>query len=71
MNKKKEKRQIFPIEKKLVTIEWNLQLLKASATVTHTPLRTLKSMVQASVVKPTHSMLREIINPPPPQRKTC
>ncbi len=68
MNKKKEK-HIFPIEKKLAAIEWNLELLKASAEVTHTPLRTLKSMVQTSVIAPTHNLLREIIDSPRPQKK--
>jgi len=61
MNQKKEK-YVFPIEKKLAAVEWNLKLLKASAEITHTPLRTLKSMVQASVIVPTHNLLREIVD---------
>jgi len=66
-----QKRQnyVFPIEKKLAAIEWNLKLLKASAEITHTPLRTLKSMVQTSVIIPTHNLLREIVNSPNSQKK--
>ena len=67
MNQKKQK-YIFPIEKKLAAIEWNLELLKASAEITHTPLRTLKSMVQTSVIVPTHNMLREIVDSPLSQK---
>ncbi len=69
MTQQKKEKSAFSIEQKLAAIEWNLELLKASAVITHTPLRTLKSMVQISVVKPTHNRLREIINSPLPQRK--
>lgn len=58
------KKHVFPIEKKLAAIEWNLELLRASAGVTRTPLRTLKSMVRASVVVPTQNVLREIVDSP-------
>jgi len=58
----KAKDHVFPIEKKLAAIEWNLKLLKTSAGITHTPLRTLKSMIEVSVVAPTGSFLREIVN---------
>jgi len=68
MNQKKEK-PTFPIEKKLAAIEWNIELLKASAEITHTPLRTMKSMVQTSVVAPTHNRLREIADSPLPQKE--
>jgi len=68
MNQKKEK-YVFPIKKKLAAIEWNLELLKASAEITHTPLRTLKSMVQASIIAPTHSLLREIVDSPLHKKK--
>lgn len=68
MTLKKEKHN-FPIEKKLTAIEWNLELLKASVEVTHTPMRTLKSMIKASVVAPTHNLLREIIETPLPQKE--
>jgi len=68
MNQKKEK-YVFPIKKKLAAIEWNLELLKASAEITHTPLRTLKSMVQASIIAPTHNLLREIVDSPLHEKK--
>jgi len=58
----KEKDHVFPIEKKLAAIEWNLKLLKTSAEITHTPLRTLKSIIEVSVVAPTENFLREIVN---------
>jgi ATP-dependent RNA circularization protein (DNA/RNA ligase family) len=61
MNQKKKAR-VFPIEEKLEAIKWNLRLLKTSAETTRTPLRTLKSMVQFSVVAPTQSSLQEIVN---------
>jgi len=63
MNKKKEK-SVFPIEKKLATIEWKLELLKASVATTHTPLRTIKSMVQADIKLPTQNLLKKIIDSP-------
>ena len=68
MNHKRQK-YVFSIEKKLAAIEWNLKLLKASAEITHTPLRTLKSMVQTSVIFPTHNLLREIVNSQPSQKE--
>jgi len=61
MNQKKRNR-VFPIEEKLAAVEWNLKLLKTSAEITHTPLRTLKSMIQVSVMAPTQSFLQEIVN---------
>lgn len=63
-------KHVFPIEKKLATIEWNLELLKASAEVTHTPLRTLKSIVKASVVDPTANILHEMVDSPLSQKDT-
>ena len=57
-----QKKRNFPIEKKLAAIEWNLKLLKTSAEITHTPLRTLKSMIQVSIMAPTQSFLQEIAN---------
>jgi hypothetical protein len=68
MNQKKEK-YVFPIEKKLAALEWNIKLLKASAEITHTPLRTIKSIVQGSVVVPTNNLLREIVDSPLPQKE--
>jgi len=65
----KNEKYAFPIEKKLAAIEWNLELLKASTQITHTPIRTLKSMVKASVVIPTQNLLREIINSPLQRKK--
>lgn len=62
--KQKNEGYVFPIEKKLAAIEWNLKLLNAAATTTHTPLRTLKSMVKANVVLPTKDMLEKIIDSP-------
>lgn len=56
----KNKRYSFPIEKKLAAIERNLKLLNTSVTTTHTPLRTLKSMVKANVVLPTRHILEKI-----------
>jgi hypothetical protein len=53
-------RKIFPIEKKLAAIEWKLELLKTSVTTTNTPLRTLKSMIQADVVLPTRERLKKL-----------
>ena len=55
-----QNKRSFPIEKKLAAIEWNLKLLKTSAEITHTPLQTLKSMIQVSVVSPTQNFLQEI-----------
>jgi len=60
MNQRK-KDYVFPIEKKLATIEWNLKLLNTATTTTHTPLRTLKCMVKANVVLPTRDMLEQIL----------
>ena len=57
---KYKKENPFPIEKKLATIEWSLELLRASVTTTHTPLRTLKSMVEADVVHPTMDFLSKV-----------
>ena len=61
MNQKKKAR-MFPIEEKLEAIKWNLKLLKTSAEITHTPLRTLKSMIQVSVVAPTQNSIQEIVD---------
>ena len=61
MNQKNQK-SVFPIERKLAAIEWNLELLKASIEVTHTPMRTLKSIVHASVVVPSQEALRKIVD---------
>ena len=69
MNKKKGK-SVFPIEKKLAAIEWKLELLKTSVVTTHTPLRTIKSMVQADIKLPTQNLLQKIINSPLPQKDT-
>ena len=60
--KQKKKNRAFPIEEKLAAVEWNLKLLKTSAEITHTPLRTLRSMIQVSVITPTQSLLQEIVN---------
>jgi len=56
----RKKAHPFPIEKKLATIEWNLKLLNTSMTTTHTPLRTLKSMIKADVVLPTKDALQNV-----------
>ena len=61
MNQKKKAR-ILPIEEKLEAIKWNLKLLKTSAQITHTPLRTIKSMIQVSVVAPTQSSIQELVD---------
>ena len=42
---KKEKKHVFPIEKKLAAIEWRLKLLKTSVKITHAPLRTQERTV--------------------------
>jgi hypothetical protein len=60
--KQKKKNRVFPIEEKLAAVEWNLKLLKTSAEITHTPLRTLRSMIQVSVMTPTQNLLQEIVN---------
>jgi len=60
---RKKKRIVFPIEKKLAGIERNLKLLNTSVNTTHTPLRTFKSIVKASVVLPTRSTLEKIFDP--------
>lgn len=69
MNRKKEN-SVFQIEKKLAAIEWKLELLKASVVTTHTPLRTIKSMVQADITLPTQNLLQKIIDAPLPQKET-
>ena len=61
--KSKKERSDFPIEKKLATIEWNLELLKASIVTTHTPLRTLKSMVETEVLPSTRNLVSKLIDP--------
>jgi hypothetical protein len=61
MNQSK-KPYIFPIEKKLAAIEWNLKLLNTSVTTTHTPICTLKSMVKANVVLPIRDILEKIVD---------
>lgn len=61
MNQRK-KRHTFPIEKKLAAIERNLKLLNTAVTTTHTPLRTLKSIIKADVVRPTKDMLQKIVD---------
>jgi hypothetical protein len=60
--KQKKKNRAFQIEEKLAAVEWNLKLLKTSAEITHTPLRTLRSMIQVSVMAPTQNFLQEIVN---------
>ena len=60
--KQKKKNRVFPIEEKLAAIEWNLKLLKTSAEITHTPLRTLRSMIQVSVMTPAQNFLQEIVD---------
>ncbi len=55
-----DKKQVFPIEKKLETIEWKLEIIKASVASTHTPLRTLKSMIESDVVLPTREHLKSV-----------
>jgi hypothetical protein len=62
MNQSK-KPYVFPIERKLAAIEWDLKLLKTSVTTTHTPVCTLKSMVRANVVLPTRDILVKIVDP--------
>jgi len=62
MNQRK-KDYVFPIEKKLAAIEWNLKLLNTSVTTTHTPLCTLKSMIKANVVLPTREKIEQIFEP--------
>lgn len=52
------------VERKLATIEWNLGLLRASVTTTHTPLRTLKSMVETDVLPPTRNLLLKVFDAP-------
>ncbi len=61
MNQNKRNR-LYPIEQKLATIEWNLKLLKTAAEITHTPLRTIKSMLQVSVMAPAQCFVQEIVN---------
>lgn len=61
--KLKKERSNFPIEKKLAAIEWNLELLKASVVTTHTPLRTLKSMVETEVLPQTRNLVSKIVDP--------
>ena len=61
MNQNKRNR-VFPIEEKLAAVEWNLKLLKTSAEITHTPLRTIKSMFQVSVMVPAQCFVQEIVN---------
>lgn len=68
--KQKKKNRVFPIEEKLAAIEWNLKLLKTSAEITHTPLRTLRSMIQVSVMTPTQNLLQEIVNSHPAKRSS-
>jgi len=63
--KQKKRNCAFPIEEKLAAVEWNLKLLKTSAEITHTPLRTLRSMIQVSVMAPTQNFLQEIVNSHP------
>jgi len=60
--KQKKKNRVFPIEEKLAAVEWNLKLLKTSAEITHTPLRTLRSMIQVSVMTPAQNFLQEIVD---------
>jgi hypothetical protein len=61
MNQNKES-HIFPIERKLAAIEWNLKLLKTSVTTTHTPICTLRSMLRGNVVLPTRDVLDKVVN---------
>lgn len=57
---KNNKNQIFPIEEKLAAIEYSLKLLNTSITITHTPLRTLKSMIKGNIVQPTIEKLEKL-----------
>ncbi|UCG37344.1 MAG: hypothetical protein JSV64_03470 [Candidatus Bathyarchaeota archaeon] len=59
------KKRPLPIEKKLAAVEWKLELLKASIATTHTPIRTLRSMVQASVMLPARNAIQKITCPAP------
>ncbi|MEM3766327.1 MAG: hypothetical protein QXU46_04795 [Candidatus Bathyarchaeia archaeon] len=59
---KKKENYVFPIEEKLAKLEWNLKLLNTSITTTHTPIRTIKSMLKGNVVLPTVQKLEKIAN---------
>jgi hypothetical protein len=54
------KKPMFSIEK-LIALEWNLKLLNTSVTTTHTPIRTLRSIIRANVVLPTRDMLARAV----------
>lgn len=56
---KNEKSSMFLIEK-LDALEWDMKLLNTSVTITHTPLRTLMSMIKADVVLPSRELLRRV-----------
>jgi hypothetical protein len=56
-----KKSHVFPIEKKLAALEWNLKLLNASITITHTPIRTVKSLVTGNVILPAIEKLEKLI----------
>ena len=57
-----KKKQVFPIEEKLAKLEHALTLMNTSITVTHTPLRTLKSMVKGNIVQPTIEKLEKFVS---------
>ncbi|MEM1566494.1 MAG: hypothetical protein QW510_05365 [Candidatus Bathyarchaeia archaeon] len=57
-----KKNHTFPIEEKLAALEHALKLLNTSVTVTHTPLRTVKSMVKGNIVYPTIEKLEKLAN---------
>ncbi len=52
----------FPIEEKLAALEHALKLLNTSITITHTPMRTLKSMVKGNIIQPTIEKLEKFAN---------
>jgi hypothetical protein len=56
-----KKNYVFPIEKKLAALEWNLKLLNTSITITHTPIRTVRSLVNGNVVLPAVEKLEKLI----------
>jgi len=57
-----KKNHISSIEEKLAKLEHTLKLLNTSITITHTPLRTLKSMVKGNIIQPTIEKLEKFTN---------
>jgi len=57
-----KKNHAFPIEEKLAKLEHTLKLLNTSITVTHTPMRTLKSMVKGNIIQPIIEKLEKFTN---------